>query len=40
MTMTDVAARKTEIREQAHAARHALPNKDELSRVIVLRYRR
>ena len=38
MTMSAVAARKTEIREQAHAARNALANKDELSRTIVGRF--
>lgn len=32
------SARKTQIREQAHANRNALPNKDELSRVIVNRF--
>jgi 5-formyltetrahydrofolate cyclo-ligase len=32
--MTDLQARKKQIREQAHAARNALPNKDELSQAI------
>jgi 5-formyltetrahydrofolate cyclo-ligase len=31
---TDLQARKKQIREQAHAARNALPNKDELSQGI------
>ena len=31
----DLAQQKQRIREQAHAARNALPNKDELSRTIV-----
>src|SRR5689334_14981312 len=32
--MTDLQARKKQIRETAHAARNALPNKDELSQGI------
>ena len=36
--MTNVAERKTQIREQAHANRNALPNKDELSKTIVERF--
>ena len=38
MTTTSAADRKTQIREQAHAARNALPNKDEISRTIVQRF--
>src|SRR5437763_9470220 len=44
MTMTpnlspaDLAQQKQRIREQAHAARNALPNKDELSRTIMDRF--
>ena len=34
----DLAQQKKTIREQAHAARNALPNKDELSRTIVDRF--
>lgn len=36
--MTDAAERKTKIREQAHAARNALPDKDALSKTIVQRF--
>ena len=35
---TDLAQQKQRIREQAHAARNALPNKDELSRTIMDRF--
>jgi 5-formyltetrahydrofolate cyclo-ligase len=34
----DLAQQKQRIREQAHAARNALPNKDELSRTIMGRF--
>src|SRR4051812_49464995 len=34
----DLAQRKQQIREQAHAARNALPNKDDLSRTIMARF--
>lgn len=34
----DLAQQKQRIREQAHAARNALPNKDELSRTIIDRF--
>src|SRR5262245_26047103 len=37
-TIADIAERKKQIREQAHANRNAQPNKDELSRVICDRF--
>ena len=36
--LTELQQRKEAIREQAHAARNALPNKDDLSRQIVARF--
>src|SRR5262245_11595548 len=35
---TDLAQQKQKIREQAHAARNALPDKDEVSRKIMARF--
>src|SRR5881397_3934238 len=36
--LADLAQRKQHIREQAHAARNDLPNKDDLSRQIMTRF--